>query len=72
MYDLDTIARVEHFITLPEQLLHYYAIYTRSRDFNDPLFFIPESWTGDTDRLKDGKRVTLQPTSMGSRDCVGM
>ncbi|KAF2263753.1 cytochrome P450 [Lojkania enalia] len=50
--------------------LPHLAMYTSSRNFQDPLSFIPERWLGD-ERFANDNRSVLQPFSIGSRDCLG-
>lgn len=47
------------------------ATYRSLDNFRDPEKFVPERWMGD-ERYKDDRRNSLQPFSLGPRNCIGL
>jgi len=50
---------------------HHYAAYHSPSNFASPEEFIPERWLGNDPRFSQDQRDTLQPFSLGPRNCIG-
>ena len=51
--------------------VHQMATNRSKLNWTDPDEFVPSRWLGEDERYKDDKRDSMEPFSLGPRNCIG-